>query len=104
MIDSKTLVLTNLIPDKEKQNNHDSTIISWLNLESKGISVLKFLEDVYKHKDLSPEDSIKVLTNTIKTVKPKIIDASRDHYWREVIEEDCEVEIEHNPYPNEIFQ
>lgn len=104
MIANKTLVLTNLIPDRDKQKKHDNVILEWLNLEIKGISVLKFLEDIYKHKELTPEDSITLLTNTIKTVNPKIIDASRDHYWREVIENSCEIEVEHNPYPNEIFQ
>jgi len=104
MIENKTLVLTNLIPDKEKQITHDKTILNWLNLQNDGISVLMFLEDIFKHKELSPESSLKIFSETVLKLKPKVIDASRDHYWRDVLENAGVKNIEHNPYPNEIFK
>jgi hypothetical protein len=104
MIENKVLVLTNLIPDKEKQIAHDNTILTWLSLQEKGISVLSFLEDIFKHKELNPQDSLNTFIQTVINLKPKIIDASRDHYWRDVLENSGVMNIEHNPYPNEIFR
>jgi len=105
MLNNKTLVLTNLIPDKDKQNNHDDTILQWLGLKEDGISVLSFIEDIVKHKELNPENSLNTFLEIVKKMKPKTIDASRDHYWRDVIEEESsDLEIEHNPYANELFR
>ncbi len=102
------IILTNIIPDKKAQEEHDFKILEWVCKEGEScITVLELSKILMVENNVSPEKIMDALINYLKENKNDIVlvDTSRDHYWRDTFEDAVEgLNLIHNPYPETLFQ
>ena len=105
------IVLTNLIPDLKKQEEHDLRILEWMCEENdKCVSVLELSKIISAEKGIDLKNNEKIFQAIIDYLKQNkkdliLVDTSRDHYWRDTFEDLVEeLEIIHNPYPENLFK
>ena len=91
------LLLTTIHPDRADQAVHDEQVLDWFG-DPEAVTIMQYLDRIGAGDSPDPDTRMTLLMNEIRVEKPKLVDVSIDHYWRDTITDETGLPCTHRPF------